>query len=479
MRDGSELDADSFLMKAEQAPPHTRWRGNPARELRGGPGSPAAGDVAAAWTTRLPRYLWAAPVATADPYGVVGVSPSVYLHRDPTPPYVARDADAALDRTLEAQRFVLVVGDSKAGKSRSGFEAVRRRLPASQLIVPMAGGREVAELLRDPPVPAGSPPAVLWLDDLDRFLGDASGFDRELLAWLQRPGPELVVVATIDSRRRDDLRRIRGGIGWAARRILELASEVPVPAGLSDAERAQAERCYPEIDLDRGIGAALSAAPALEWRFDLGAVAAPAGRAMVEAAVDWHRTGMATAIAEADLRALSRSYARAAGGRRRRRRAEAEGLAWAGHPVAPGIALLRPAGRGRSRRWLADDHLVALAAGRAGGSAREVAPAAWELALARASATDAVRVGFAAYASGNPEVAAAAWSRASESGHPEAAPWAAVNLGLLHGRQGDVAGAAAAFERARTSGHPEVAPWAAVHLGLLAGRLGEAEAAAA
>jgi non-ribosomal peptide synthetase-like protein len=476
MGDGSELDADSFLMKGEQAPPHTRWRGNPARELRGGPA--AAGDVAAAWTTRLPRGLRAVPVATADPYGIVGVSPSVYLHRDPTPPYVARDADAALDRALEAQRFVLVVGDSKAGKSRSALEAVRRRLPASQLIVPV-GGRAVAELLRDPAVPAGSPPAVLWLDDLDRFLGDASGFDRELLAWLQRPDPELVVVATIDSRRRDDLRRIRGGIGWAARRILELASEVPVPARLSDAERAQAEHRYPEIDLDRGIGAALSAAPALEWRFDLGAVAAPAGRAMVEAAVDWHRTGMATPIAEADLRALSRSYAQAAGGRRRGRRAEAAGLAWAGQPVAPGIALLRRAGRGRPRRWLADDHLFALATRKAGGFASQVAPAAWELAVARASATDAVRVGFAAYASGNPEVAAAAWSRASESGHPEAAPWAAVNLGLLHGRQGDVAGAAVAFERARTSGHPEVAPWAAVHLGLLAGRLGEAEAAAA
>ncbi len=32
--DGAVLDADSFLMKGEQIAPHTRWRGNPAHEIR-------------------------------------------------------------------------------------------------------------------------------------------------------------------------------------------------------------------------------------------------------------------------------------------------------------------------------------------------------------------------------------------------------------------------------------------------------------
>jgi hypothetical protein len=27
------LDADSFLMKGEEIPPHARWGGNPAREM--------------------------------------------------------------------------------------------------------------------------------------------------------------------------------------------------------------------------------------------------------------------------------------------------------------------------------------------------------------------------------------------------------------------------------------------------------------
>jgi non-ribosomal peptide synthetase-like protein len=481
MGDGAVLEADAFLMKGEELAPHARWSGNPASERRDGSPEPAfpvaAGGARLGWETRLPAGLEALPVATTPPYGVVGVSPSIYLPRDPAPPYARRDADEPLDRALAEQRFVLVVGGSKAGKSRTAFEAVRRRFPASQLVVPVGGARAAAELLRDPPPATGAPPAVLWLDGLDRFLGDASGFDRELLGWLQRPDHGLVVVATIDARRRDDLRRIRGGIGWAARRVVELATEVPVPARLSPAERAEAQRHYPEVDLARGIGEALSAAEALELRYELGTVAAPVGRALVQAAVDWHRTGTTVPISEADLRELSRGYLPEIDPTGDRR-ADADGLAWACQPVAPGIALLAPAGR-RPGRFLASGHLVALADRKAGGFAREVDPAAWALAVARATPEDAVRVGFGAYASGNPEVAAAAWSRASASGHPEAAPWAAVNLGLLRQRLGDVEGAAAAFEQARASGHPEAAPWAAVNLGLLNGRQGEVEAAAA
>jgi hypothetical protein len=32
--DGAVLAPDSFLMKGEEVPPHTRWGGNPAREMR-------------------------------------------------------------------------------------------------------------------------------------------------------------------------------------------------------------------------------------------------------------------------------------------------------------------------------------------------------------------------------------------------------------------------------------------------------------
>ena len=37
MGDGAVLAADSFLMKGEEIPPHARWAGNPATEIRGAP----------------------------------------------------------------------------------------------------------------------------------------------------------------------------------------------------------------------------------------------------------------------------------------------------------------------------------------------------------------------------------------------------------------------------------------------------------
>jgi tetratricopeptide (TPR) repeat protein len=482
MGDGVVLAPDSFLMKGEEVPPHTRWGGNPAREL---PATAAVDRAAAASLERLPSKAGSRPgglptVAETPAYGVVGVSPSIYLQRDPDPPYVPREVDELLDQALDQHRFVLVVGSSKAGKSRSAFEAVRRRFPASPLAVPAGNAATLAELVGDAPAGTDPGPTVLWLDDLDRYLGDASGFDRELLGRLRRPDDRTVVVATIDQTRRDALRATEGEIGRVARRILEHATEIQVPARLSAAERAEAERLYPEVDLDRGIGEPLAAAPALEWRFRLGRVIAPVGWAMVQAAVDWRRTGMPRPLDERELQQLGRRYLEATHlDPPADRRSYAEGLAWACQPVAPGIALLQPADRRRSRGFVASDHLVAMSDQPAGGLEREVPAAAWDLAVATATPEDAVRVGFSASTRGNHEVAAAAWSRASASGHAQAAPLAAVNLGALRERLGDADGAVAAFEQAAASGHPHAAPWASVRLGLLRKRLGDAEGAAA
>ena len=443
MGDGAVLAPDSFLMKGEEVPPHTSWGGNPAAELPG----------------------------TAPVFQVAG---------DPEAAYVRREVDELLDRALQQQRFVLVVGPSKAGKSRSASEAVGRRFPASRLVVPSDGAGALAELAALSRAGRDPDPPVLWLDGLDRYLGDASGFDRELLGRLRRQDLGVVLVATIDQTRRDDLRAAKGELGWVARRILEHATEIQLPGRLSAAERAEAGRLYPQVDLDRGIGEPLAAAPALEQRFRLGRVASPVGWAMVQAAVDWRRTGMTRPVTDWELRRLSRRYLEALDvDPPDDRRSYAQGLAWACQPVAPGVALLQRVGRRRSHTFAASAHLVALADQDAGDLGREVAAAAWEHALATASPEDAMRVGFSASTRGNNQAAAAAWSRANGSGHAEAAPLAAVNLGGLRWRLGDIDGALAAFEQASTSRHAHAAPWASVRLGLLRKQLGDPEGAAA
>jgi serine acetyltransferase len=107
MGDGAVLAPDSFLMKGEEVPPHARWGGNPARELRdAAPVEPLPGRARS--RRRRPRTVADTPI-----YGAVGVSPSIYLQRDPEPPYLPREVDEQLDQAFERQRFVLVVGASK------------------------------------------------------------------------------------------------------------------------------------------------------------------------------------------------------------------------------------------------------------------------------------------------------------------------------------------------------------------------------
>jgi tetratricopeptide (TPR) repeat protein len=68
---------------------------------------------------------------------------------------------------------------------------------------------------------------------------------------------------------------------------------------------------------------------------------------------------------------------------------------------------------------------------------------------------------------------------AINSGHPNEAPRAAFELGVLLASRGDVAGARAALQWVIDSGHPDNAPWAAFHLGVLLEEQGDAAGARA
>jgi hypothetical protein len=82
-------------------------------------------------------------------------------------PYVQRDAEQIVAETLGPGRAVLLVGHSMAGKTRLAAQVVQQRIPDAALLVP-----ESSQALRDL-VGEGLDPAgvVVWLDDLERFLG--------------------------------------------------------------------------------------------------------------------------------------------------------------------------------------------------------------------------------------------------------------------------------------------------------------------
>ncbi len=443
-------------------------------------------------------------VGEVPPYGIVGVSPSKYLERDPDPPYVRRDIDERLDDALVQQRFLLLVGHSKAGKSRSAFEAVRRLFPTSTLVVPFSSTSALAQLIREPPFDVDSPLPVLWLDELDRYLGDGNGVDRALVHECMRGDRRMVLVGTMSQRWRDRLVDTPGAIGAAARAVLEQATQVELPSRLSARELAEAERRYPDDAFGRsgrGIGEQAVLAHELERRYELGPAAAPVGWALVRAAVDWRRTGMTRPIQPNDLRELALRYLDRPQPDRISEAAYTGALAWARWHVAPRIALLQ-ASTEPPPRFRAFDHIVEYVDGQAGPETA-VPPAAWDFVLERASPHEAGRIGFVAYTRHQDEPAHAAWSRASASREEGLAAWAAEQLASLPGGPGerdddrlalevmlaaqrpehlprlvvdqgpprighdDLQSARVAFQRAVRSGDPDEAPRAAVRLGLL------------
>src|SRR5579862_1045075 len=74
------------------------------------------------------------------------------------PPLVARDFGPGLPEILRRDRFVLLVGESTAGKSRAAYELISAELTGYRLVQPC--GRDA--VLEAAGIAADTPRAVLW-----------------------------------------------------------------------------------------------------------------------------------------------------------------------------------------------------------------------------------------------------------------------------------------------------------------------------
>ena len=114
------------------------------------------------------------------------------------PEYVPRDADdgelgvrAKVAAAAKRGGFVLLVGGSSVGKTRSAFEAVTALLPEWWLVHPSGPG-EVAALAAAP-----TPRTVVWLDELQRYLDGEHGLTGGVVrARLNAPDP-VVIIGTL------------------------------------------------------------------------------------------------------------------------------------------------------------------------------------------------------------------------------------------------------------------------------------------
>ena len=236
----------------------------------------------------------------------LGASPTQYgdnEHRG-SDPYIRRDrTDDELDRALREQWFVLVVGDSKAGKSRTAYEAARRLTdPQGErhdpaVLVPKNTAVLAKILDLDPPLEMGKPPALLWLDDLTE--GELGGLSQDVLDRLRG---HMLVLGTITAERYGRIEASDSEVGRPARQAAARATVIRLHSELTDTELQAARTAYPEESFESGIGEQLVAAEHLLKRYENACQGAqPHGGAVVRAAIDWVRMDVGRPIRRSEL----------------------------------------------------------------------------------------------------------------------------------------------------------------------------------
>jgi uncharacterized protein len=364
-------------------------------------------------------------------------------------PYVRRTVDDTLDAALDHSQLVVLVGDSKAGKSRTAFEAMRRQFSDRLLLVP-ASKQALAQLAA---LEVAVPAAVLWLDELDTYLG-ADGLTVQVLEQLADAGP-ITILGTMRSAQYARY-RAEQEMTVLERKVLERATVLKLPRLLDGAEqRRAAEQAHdPRIaaaldHLDRyGLAEYLAAGPALvdRWRNGQSVEVEPVGAAIVTAAVDWRRVGRTSPMPLAVLEHLYPVYLEDRAPARQTAEAFTQGLGWATQRVFATAALLAEEPGG----LVAFDYLVDHAQQQE--SARVPDPT-WEVALAHCTEPDETyKVAAAAYHAKQYDIAEQALRLVVTTETP-AARVAAFNLGVLLGEEGQPEEAEYWYRKAIDAGH--------------------------
>ncbi len=346
------------------------------------------------------------------------------------------------------------------------YEAMRSRLPDHAFIHPQ-GKHDLADALR---LAGEHRLAVLWLDDLEAYLGIGGLTPDALSPLLSAPGKHAVVLATMRAHQRASystrqvigIQNDEGSALVLAGKVLALAYEVRAERQWSKAELDRASgiddgrigRALKHAD-EFGVAQYLTAAPDLfkRWQDSRGSApeGQPRGVALVAAAVDARRAGYHRGIPLDVLRRLHEFYL---GENKAHMRLEPwdEAVRWAASPLYSTSSLLMPDGEDQ---YIAFDYL---------GDAIDAAASAWELPLgvwdeliSFVPAEDIMEVAWSAFYRNRPLIAETALQKAFSAGHYEAALDFASMMGQGTERADDVV---AWLDRAiNRAGGMSIPPW--------------------
>ncbi len=261
---------------------------------------------------------------TTDPVRL-GVHESAELGRpqdentaDRVPAYILREVDEKLRQRLSAAGFVLVTGQSSAGKTRTAYEALQAAVPGHRLIAPDSKrhlAAAIAPFERERR-------CVLWLDDLERFVGP-DGLTRAAIGRvLDGRRHHRLIVATmrdgeLERHGSDDVGpgKVDRELQRSVRDVIEQAWEVEVHGAFSAAEFSRARDSTDARVIwalahagEYGVTQCLAAAPRLLRAWRSGWESSPRGAALVAAAVDCRRAGLTSPLPRRLLEELHQFY---------------------------------------------------------------------------------------------------------------------------------------------------------------------------
>uniref|UniRef100_UPI0012F68242 tetratricopeptide repeat protein n=1 Tax=Nocardia testacea TaxID=248551 RepID=UPI0012F68242 len=412
-------------------------------------------------------------VGEVDPYQL-GATSSVfgrsgeYGRRDRYVPRTASMVDERLARALAGEQLVVLVGPSKAGKTRTLFEAVRSYDPSARVVWPVSDG--IGELTAHPRIADSDDTLVVWLDDLHEYLTGAVPLTPAALARLSSRCGRTVAVATLRSEMRAQMRR-EGELRQETRMLLDQALTIDLASTSDDpAENVAAARAYPHQTIaGHGLGEVLAGAPELLARYNDARAADPQLHAVIAVAVDWARIGRTEPIPEPVLVDLTFRQLRST------------------HPHidatptsvldAATEARTPPPGAGRTaalhtsyidadtRGYRAFDYLIAADDGQDHRAPRPIPETYWHDATRDCDAETLVTVGTAAYRrAAEPTTALTLFRKAADAGNPNAMH----NLGVLFAARDDKAEANTWYQQAAEAGNTR----AMTNLGVLLNQRG-------